>query len=115
MKNLNDLIAVCIIFSGIIIFAYQCQKENCEIYGAWERTEIANGDTTRFVYCFTKDSMIVVIKGKNQSGRLSIPIVVGPDAITINDAKGQVWPYENTCDTLLLKTSEGLQTFSWKK
>jgi len=113
MKKLNDLIAVTLIFSGVLILAYQCHKEECEIFGAWNYRTIVQGDTTKSVYCFTKDSMIIVFRGKTANGRLSIPISVTPNEINVFDAKGQVWPYENTCDTLLINTGTEIQVF-WR-
>jgi hypothetical protein len=115
MKKLNDfnLFAFACIIAGAITLAYQCQKDQCEIYGAWNYRTIIQGDTVKSVYCFTKDSMIIVFRGKTANGRLSIPISVSPNEINVFDAKGQVWPYENTCDTLLVNTGEEIQMF-WR-
>lgn len=115
MKKVDyTLLAVAFFLLGIVIFAYQCHEEkDCTILGAWNTFSVSGSDTTKAVYCFTEDSLIAVFTGKKISGRLSIPISITPNEINVYDKKGQVWPYENTCDTLLLKNIEGLQTL-WR-
>ena len=114
MKKVDyTFFAVVFFLFGIITFAYQCHKEDCTILGAWNTLSVSGADTTKAVYCFTEDSLIAVFKGKTINGRLSIPITITPNEINLYDARGQSWPYENTCDTLMLKNSEGLQTL-WR-
>lgn len=103
MKNILFLLAfVAVLFAS-------CKKEDdCKIYGAWNY----QADQTKFVYCFTQDSMILVFDGA-QSGRLAIPVVISETKIAVFDARGQIWPYSNDCDTLRIENSQGVMTL-WR-
>jgi len=103
MKKILFLLLLC-----ALIFP-SCEKEDqCKIFGAWNY----QADQTKFVYCFTKDSMILVFDGA-QKGRLAIPIVISENKIAVFDAKCQVWQYGNDCDTLKIQNDLGTQVL-WR-